>query len=87
MFLCFLVTRHLRMNTKQKRNVFHYVNNTNVQSAIKIRHQCIKEIRKKHDEVLLPLLKKPSSALFPWETASILLVDPAYHANVGTDCV
>jgi hypothetical protein len=86
MFLCFLMTRHVRINTKQKRHDFHFVNNTNVQTAIKIRHECIKEIRKKHDEALLPLLKKPSSGLFPWETASILLVDPAYHANVGTDC-
>ena len=41
----------------------------------KVRAQCIDTIRAKHNQLFLPLLQNH---------ASVLLVDPAYHENVGT---
>ena len=63
--------------------------------AIYQRHQCIQYIRQRHDELLLPLFSydpKSSSSSSSGnggggnnqeEVEPVLLVDPAYHANVG----
>ena len=47
------------------------------QDFVKQRHMCIQEIRKRHVDVLGKLLDEIPT------TEPILLVDPAYHSNVG----
>ena len=46
--------------------------------GIRQRHKCIIKIRERHDQLLGPLVKKPNA-----HHPHVLLVDPAYHANVG----
>ena len=49
--------------------------------AIHQRHQCIQSIRQRHNDLLLPLLRSNSDRDGGLEP--VLLVDPAYHSNVG----
>jgi hypothetical protein len=88
LFLSTRLVRH-RVNRSQKyaerkHKFLNFTSNARVQAATRMRHQCIQAIRGKHSDALLEYVVKPTDSLFPWESESILLVDPAYHANVGT---
>lgn len=79
---CYILLRD-RRQTKvlmlKHRRAVDFTNNTHFQIAIAIRHECIKAIRKVQDDALLGLVQMTVNSSFP----SILLVDPAYHDNVG----
>jgi hypothetical protein len=76
---CVVVLRHRFRDVQRKGKFLQVVQNVHIQTATKIRHQCIEAIRRKHHEALVNLARDPLGA----ETDSILLVDPAYHENVG----
>ena len=76
---CVVVLRHRFRDVQRKGKFLQVVQNVHIQTATKIRHQCIEAIRRKHHEALVNLARDPMRA----ETDSILLVDPAYHENVG----
>lgn len=46
-----------------------------LERAVQQRHQCLSFIRQRHATLLAPLVQRHSN--------NVLLVDPAYHANVG----
>jgi hypothetical protein len=82
----FLVARpgFLNRDAQRKRKWLQFVKSTHVREATQNRHQCIAAIRKKHNEALLDLVQKEDGGLSAQvEPKSILLVDPAYHSNVG----
>jgi len=83
----FLVARpgFLDEDAKRKRKWLQFVQSTHVREATQNRHQCIAAIRKKHNEALLDLVvrNEDEGLSAQVEPKSILLVDPAYHSNVG----
>lgn len=88
LFLSIRVVRHrvhrFQTYSEKKDKFLNFTINPRVTAATRIRNQCIQAIRDEHSDALLEYVAKPNNSLFPWETDSILLVDPAYHKNVGT---
>jgi hypothetical protein len=75
----FLMAQPAFQRAMRKRRWFQFVKSTYVQEATQNRHQCIAAIRKKHNAAILDLVQKEEDG----GPKSILLVDPAYHKNVG----
>ena len=66
---------------RRERRSLNFDSNSHLKKARKIRKQCIRAIRNKHNDALLDVIQK--NVAVHGASDSILLIDPAYHNNVG----